>query len=151
MTFRRLVLLAPLVFALHIAEEAPGFVAWTRLYPQVFSPTLSPTAFAITNAIYLSLVVGAAVLCASRSAYTLGLSAIAFLLSNAVFHIGATLLTGVYSPGTITAVALYVPLTTAALRCAHREGLLSAPRCSAALALGVVLANAPLRIMQRWI
>jgi hypothetical protein len=112
---------------------------------------LSPTAFAITNAIYLSLVVGAAVLCASRSAYTLGLSAIAFLLSNAVFHIGATLLTGVYSPGTITAVALYVPLTTAALRCAHREGLLSAPRCSAALALGVVLANAPLRIMQRWI
>ena len=39
MTFRKVVLLAPIAYLLHILEEAPSFVAWTRLYPGWFSPT----------------------------------------------------------------------------------------------------------------
>jgi hypothetical protein len=90
MTFRRLVLLAPAAFLLHVFEEAPRFVAWTRLYPSVFSNTLSNTVFAVTNIVYMLIVVVAVVLCAFRSAVTLGLAVIAFLFSNALFHIAFT-------------------------------------------------------------
>jgi len=67
-TCRRLVLVAPVVYVLHILEEAPRFVAWTRLYPGWFSPALSNTGFAVTNAVYMVLVIIAVTLCAYRSA-----------------------------------------------------------------------------------
>lgn len=151
MTFSKFVLLAPAAYLLHILEEAPGFVVWTRLYPTLFSNTLSTTVFVVTNAVYMSLVVVSVLLCARRAAVTLGLAVIAFLFSNAVFHIGFTILSGIYSPGTVTAVVLYVPLSFAAFYAASREGLLSIRRVLVALLLGVVVANAPLRIMQRWV
>ena len=151
MTFRKVVLLAPIAYVLHILEEAPSFVAWTRLYPGWFSPTLSQTAYVVVNAVYMLLVVGAVLLCARRSAVTLGLAAILFLFSNAVFHIAFTVLSGTYSPGTVTALLLYVPLTFATFYCAGREGLLSVRRVLGAAFLGVLVANAPLRIMQRWV
>lgn len=149
MTFSKLVLLAPPAYLLHILEEASGFVVWTRLYPTLFSNTLSTTIFVITNAVYMSLVVVAVLLCARRSAVTLGLAVIVFLFSNAVFHIGFTIFSGIYSPGTVTAVVLYVPLTVAGFYSANREGLLGIRRVLMALLLGVVVANAPLRIMQQ--
>jgi len=150
-TFRRLVLLAPAAFLLHIGEEAPRFVAWTRLYPSWFSPTLSDTVFAVTNIVYMLLVIVAVLLCALRSAVTLGLAVIAFLFANALFHIGFTIVSGVYSPGTVTAILLYVPLTMGSLYCAQREGLLNNRRVALAALLGALVANAPLRIMQRWV
>jgi hypothetical protein len=150
-TFRRLVLVAPVVYGLHILEEAPRFVTWTRLYPSWFTPTLSNSVFAVTNAVYMVLVIIAVTLCAYRSAVTLGLAVVAFLFSNALFHIGFTIVSGVYSPGTVTAILLYLPLTFASVDCARREGLLSRRRVLTALVLGVVVANAPLRIMQRWV
>ena len=151
MTFRRLVLLAPAAFLLHVFEEAPRFVAWTRLYPSVFSSTLSNTVFAVTNSVYMLIVVVAVVLCAFRSAVTLGLAVIAFLFSNALFHIAFTVFSGIYSPGTVTAILLYVPLTVGSFYCAYREGLLNGRRALVAVLLGAVVANAPLRIMQRWV
>src|SRR5215475_2078583 len=104
MRFKNLILLAPLAYLLHIAEEAPGFVAWTRLYPNLFSPTLSDKDFVVTNAVLMLAVVSAVVLCWRRSVVLAGLSVVVWQLSNAVFHVALTLRAGIYSPGVVTAV-----------------------------------------------
>ncbi len=151
MTFNRLVLLAPAAYALHILEEAPGFVAWTRLYPNLFSPTLSDRDFVITNAVLMLAVITAVALCVRQSIVVAGLSVAGWQLSNAVFHIALTISSGIYSPGAITAVGLYVPLAAATFRQAGREHLLTPGRVGIALFLGVVVANVPLRLLQYWL
>jgi hypothetical protein len=91
---------------------------------------------------------GAVWLCVRRGSVLLGLSVLAFLLSNALFHVGFTVATGVYSPGAVTSVLLYLPLCMSGAALAQRGGLLTAPRVTGALLLGAVCANLPLRAVQ---
>ncbi|HYU34544.1 MAG TPA: HXXEE domain-containing protein [Thermoanaerobaculia bacterium] len=106
----RLALLAPVVFVLHFLEEAPGFVSWfNRLVePDISQPlflTVNGTAFVIT-------VLLAMVLAATREpvAAVIDLAWLAFLmLANALFHLTATVVHHIYSPGTVTAAVLYLP------------------------------------------
>jgi Protein of unknown function with HXXEE motif len=106
----RLVLLAPLIFLAHVAEEAPGFVSWFNslvrpgISQQLFS-WVNGFGFLITVAVTASLA-----LSRDRSAALLAVAWLGFLmLGNAVLHVTATLALGRYSPGTATAVALYLP------------------------------------------
>lgn len=84
----RLVLLAPIVFALHVVEEAPGFVAWfnslvpARPITDDLFYTVNAVAFVITVAV-------AGVLAATREAGAVlgALAWISFLmLANGLFH-----------------------------------------------------------------
>ena len=48
------------------------------------------------------------------------------VLFNSIFHAGATVVSGVYCPGLLTAIVSYLPLFYFLSRLAFREGLLSA-------------------------
>ncbi|MEW6073571.1 MAG: HXXEE domain-containing protein [Planctomycetota bacterium] len=106
----RFALLAPLVFAAHVLEEAPGFVAW---FADLVPPGLSPSEFAAANAIagLVTVVLALAVFAVPRALpATLLVAWLAFLMAaNAVFHLAATLVYRRYCPGVITASALYLP------------------------------------------
>ena len=68
---RRLVWLAPLVFALHVVEEAPGFVAW---FNGVVARDITQPRFLGVNAAALAVTVRLAALVASSPEPSSGLA-----------------------------------------------------------------------------
>ncbi|MBM2841037.1 MAG: hypothetical protein HW412_1565 [Bacteroidetes bacterium] len=103
-------LLAPIIFAVHVTEEAPGFVGWfNSLVPRGITQSLflsvNATGFIIT-------IILAGILAATqgRVVATLMLGWLGFLmLTNAVFHLVATVVHDRYCPGVVTATILYLP------------------------------------------
>ncbi|HKR64380.1 MAG TPA: HXXEE domain-containing protein [Thermoanaerobaculia bacterium] len=100
--------------ALHIVEEffwPGGFTVWYREYrPEVTKSTSKRFLFWINAALLFG--------CASVGidgptpyGAALFLTMTALLFTNAVFHIRATIRMRRYSPGVITGIALYMPLT----------------------------------------
>jgi hypothetical protein len=98
------------VFVVHVAEEAPRFVAWfNRLVePDISEPLflrVNATAFVITVLLAVALAVTREPVVA-----VLDLAWIAFLFfANALFHLTATVVHHLYSPGAVTAAVLYLP------------------------------------------
>ena len=105
-----MVLLAPVVFAIHVLEESPGFVNWfnslvARGITQDLFLTVNVTAFVITT-----LLAALAAATAERALMIATLAWLAFLMfANAVFHIVATVVHQRYCPGVVTATLLYLP------------------------------------------
>jgi len=106
----RVILLAPPIFAAHVAEEAPGFVSWfnARVTPDISAPL-----FFGVNGTALVITVAVALLAASSRDAAAALVALAWLsflmLANGVFHVTATLVDARYCPGTVTGALLYLP------------------------------------------
>jgi hypothetical protein len=110
-----LLLLAPLLFAAHIAEEAPGlfsagYVSWFNSF---VSPRLGESNFWRANLtpFLITLLLAALTVWIGRlwMAYVLLVWLSHFVLANALFHIIATLAMLRYSPGLVTSVTLYLP------------------------------------------
>jgi hypothetical protein len=103
--------LVPVAFFIHILEESPRFVPWAKRYlsaPSTFGQ------FVLGNVIfmvYVLIAVGLATWYPSEWTLILGLSTAAWAFSNFLIHASLTLYTGVYSPGVVTASALYAPIT----------------------------------------
>lgn len=104
------ILLAPLIFAVHVAEEAPRFVAWFNRQVQ---PNISQALFMSVNAgafIVTVLISFVAFNAKSRASLLLLIAWLGFLfVANALFHIAGTVYLTKYSPGLVTAVFLYLP------------------------------------------
>jgi hypothetical protein len=58
------------------------------------------------------------------------------LFYNALFHMGTTAYFGVYSPGLLSAILLYLPICYYVARAAHREGRIGDGTGAAALVIG---------------
>ena len=106
----RVVLLAPVLLLLHVAEEAPGFVAW---FNGLVADGITFQLFAWVNAAGFLITLSVAIVLASSREKAAALLAIAWLgflmLGNSMLHIGATLALGRYAPGVITSLLLYLP------------------------------------------
>jgi hypothetical protein len=106
----RIALFAPFVFILHAAEEAPTFVSW---FNRLVQPGISQRLFLQVNASVLVITIVLSVFAAlanEKKVVLLFLGWLSFFMfANAIFHVVATLVHARYSPGTITAVALYLP------------------------------------------
>jgi Protein of unknown function with HXXEE motif len=111
--------------AIHIAEEAPGFASWARRNAW---PGYRNSDFAFINASGLALTAaaGAAVRREPRlfGAWYAGIVS-QQLLWNPVFHLGTTIAYGEYSPGLVTALALFPGLWLRETRRALRSGRLT--------------------------
>ena len=122
MALRKLVLLAPLVFILHVLEEAPGFVAW---FNSLVARGINQNLFLMVNAVALAVTVVIVLLvAASRDpASSLVLAAwVGFLLlANGVLHLVGTIAHARYCPGVVTGTLLYLPYGTLLLRTIVRE------------------------------
>ncbi len=110
-----LLLLAPLLFAAHVAEEAPGlfsagYISWFNSF---MTPKLAESGFVQGNIQPLLITAVLAVLVARIGrlgmAYILLVWLSHFMLANGLFHIIATLVQMRYSPGVVTAAFLYLP------------------------------------------
>lgn len=111
--------------ALHVAEEAPGFPGWARRNTW---PGYRDRDFVVINASGLALtaLAGAAV---RREPRLFGAWYAAIvsqqLFWNPVFHLGTTIAYGEYSPGLVTALALFPGLWLRETRRALRSGRLT--------------------------
>ena len=103
----------PFAAVLHVLEEwEGGFLLQMRQ----FVPGVTPMHFWLVNAGFVALCLVAAVL--YRTCPVLALSAIALVGVNALIHLAATIVLHAYSPGLVSALALYVPLTIWTFRAA---------------------------------
>jgi len=131
-------LLLPLSFLLHIAEElwaGEGFVAWTG---RLFASPLTDARFSAINAVgwplFACLTLSA--ILRPRLAWIAAMLS-TMLLLNAFLHAGGTLATAAYSPGLLTSLVLYPPICIAALRYGH--GAVASRTFALAVCAGLVL------------
>jgi hypothetical protein len=119
----RLLLLAPVVFALHVYEEYPAFISWMN---RRVSAAMTAESFALVNgtAFVVTLVLALATALGRGRGLALGLVAwLSFLmLANGVLHLLATAIDGVYAPGAITSALLYLPYFALAFPACRRIG-----------------------------
>ncbi len=105
-------------------EEGPRFVPW---FNSLASPPIATPLFLAVNAVAFAvtaLVAAAAAFGTSRGALLAAVGWFAFLFfANAIFHVAGTLAHARYSPGTATAVLLYLPFFLHLFRLAARAGL----------------------------
>ena len=107
--------LFPLAYGLHIAEEHwLGFPAWLS---GLGRPFVSSSQFLFLNAVCWLLMVAAVLLIRARSSSAWLVVTLAAILGiNAGLHLLGSIVTGTYSPGSVTAALLYIPLVVYALR-----------------------------------
>ena len=121
--FSTALLLAPLVYCAHqIEESAGGFRDWRGRHFPANNPIPGPHVFAILTALGLLCILWFTV---RRSKPTAALALLFYLtmqLYNVVYHVGAGLYVADYSPGTVTAVLLYLPVNALLIRQALQEG-----------------------------
>jgi hypothetical protein len=103
-------LLAPLVFLLHVMEEAPRFVAWLN---SLVRQDITQQMFWRANLAGLAITVLVAAFAALKRTQWSAMLCLGWLsmvmLANSLLHIAATLVHQRYSPGTFTSAALYLP------------------------------------------
>ena len=107
--------LFPLAYGLHIAEEYwLDFPEWVSHLSRSF---VSDTQFLVLNGVFwLLMVVSVVAIRARPSLAWLAATLAAILGINAALHLLGSLVTRTYSPGSITAAFLYLPLVIYAFR-----------------------------------
>lgn len=113
--------LFPAALLVHVAEEALALGTFPAWISRVAGVDLSMTGFLLANGLALAAMVAGAWL-AARPGGGWALAALgAAVLTNAVFHLAGTAAMRSLSPGTVTAVLLWVPLGAAAIAHALRH------------------------------
>jgi uncharacterized protein with HXXEE motif len=140
MTFVDAITLVPVVQALHVWEEWPGFPIWAR---QFASPRYTDREYVVTHAFAI----------ASASAVVLLVRAfpnrfVVFVVlalawgpgiaCNAAFHLGATVMSRRYCPGVLTSLVLYAPLAVWLVTLALRDHVMSPATVTIGLAIAAV-------------
>lgn len=104
-------LLAPVVFAAHVAEEAPGYARWFNSI--VVGQPIPETGFLAAQGTPLAaaavLGLGAAVTGSRWAGLILMIWGSHFFFANAVYHLVASIALWTYSPGLVTGTILYLP------------------------------------------
>jgi len=138
-SLRNMALALPVVFILHVIEEAPTFVSW---FNSLVTPTITQSSFLSVNvvALLITLIVAAVVSISPGPVSGLvGTAWIGFLmLANGLFHIVGTVALGRYCPGVVTATLFYLPLSLLFLRAVVRELGVPLPLVGAVALLGGV-------------
>ena len=105
--------LVPVAYVIHIIEEVPRFVPWTKKYSWLFTSMFTMPKFIMGNCIFMTYVLVSIFLATfypGEWTLVLGLSTAAWIFSNFLVHALYTLYTGEYSPGVVTASAIYAPV-----------------------------------------
>jgi hypothetical protein len=136
--FRTLVAFAPLVFAAHFAEEAPGLVEWFN--SQVAGGMTRESFWQINIGVLVITIIVALIVWQNDSAASV-IAAVLWLSfmmgANSLVHIAASIAQRQYVPGLVTASILYLPYYSFVLVGARRRGV-SYPGLSAAAGIGAL-------------
>jgi hypothetical protein len=141
--------LVPVAYFVHIFEESPRFVPWAKEYlgaPETFGQ------FIIGNVVFMVYVIIAtslAIFYPSSWSLIIGLSAAAWIFSNFLIHAYFTLRTGIYSPGVVTAGAIYVPVSLYIYSNFWASGLLSTLEIMLSILIGFAIMYVPTIIQEK--
>jgi hypothetical protein len=141
--------LVPVAYFVHILEESPRFVPWAVKYfgaPETFGQ------FIVGNVIFMAYVIIAtslAIFYTNEWTLILGLSAAAWIFSNFLIHAYYTLRTGIYSPGVVTAGAIYVPVSVYIYSNFWVSGLLSNLDIVLSIVIGFAIMYVPTLIQKK--
>jgi Protein of unknown function with HXXEE motif len=126
--------------AAHVVEE---YVLDWRTWVASMSG-LQPTwgRFWLMNAAFLCLAAVAALVGSKRPLIGLALPSLT-LINGLLFHLGPTIVTGRVSPGVVSSVLLYVPISSWIFWCAHQEGWLVRRVAAQAVALALFVMTLP--------
>jgi hypothetical protein len=141
MRFERFLWLFPAAYALHICEEyGTGFPAWVGRH---LHGDMTNGVFLLNNALFMVILLSVS---AWASASRSWLSAFVFLswasgnlFWNFIFHLATTFLFDSYSPGLVTAVLFYYPVSIWGGVLAVRDGRLALGGVAGAFAIGAAV------------
>lgn len=125
--------------ALHMIEEfvyPGGFAAWDRRYRPAISASITPRFHVVINGLLLLVCFDVATLGPTPTGVALWLAVMALLFGNSIWHVVGAVRTRSYSPGMITGLLLYVPLTVYGYARLLQSGRASAGTAILAFAVG---------------
>jgi len=139
--FRRLIWLMPAAFALHIIEEyGTGFPGWVG---DIFGSSMTGVSFQGNNALFMAILLSLTLWASWRpspvAAFFLLSWASGNLFWNFIFHLTTTAIYGRHSPGLVTAVLLYFPISYVVARTALSERVLTRTAFAGAVSIGAAL------------
>jgi hypothetical protein len=141
--------LVPIAFFIHILEETPRFVPWAMRYisaPSTFGQ------FVLGNIIFMAYVLISVFLATTYPGewtLILGLSTAAWIFFNFTIHAFYTLYSGEYSPGVVTAGAVYVPVSLYIYSNFWGSGILNNLDLVLSIAIGFIIIYVP-TLIQIW-
>jgi uncharacterized membrane protein YoaK (UPF0700 family) len=154
MTFVQAFALFPIVQAAHVWEEWPGFPKWARRFA---SDRYTDRQYIVTHAVAIASAIAVVLVVRTFPARSVVFLAFAFAFGpgigcNAVFHLGATVISRQYCPGAVTSIVLYFPLTLWLMVLALREDLMSPTTAMIALAIAGVFHAVEVghNVFKRW-
>jgi uncharacterized membrane protein HdeD (DUF308 family) len=134
---RSLTLALPVVFALHVVEEAPRFVSWFNSH---VTPGITQPQFLAVNGCALGITLAVVSLLLIAPNPVSGVMAVAWIallmLANGAFHLIATIVHREYSPGVMTGTLIYLPMAVTFMRAVSRELHVPASVIAASALLG---------------
>jgi len=133
----------PIAYFIHILEETPRFVPWAKRY---FSAPSTFAQFVLGNVIFMAYVLISVFLATfypSEWTLVLGLSTAAWIFSNFLIHASFTLYSGEYSPGVVTASAIYAPVALYIYTHFLRSGILNTVDIIASVIIGFAVMYVP--------
>lgn len=137
--FKTALLLAPLGYAIHHAEEHlfMNFRAWRLNYFADNNALSTEAVFVLLTGITLSFLVLHSLVQNRATAWSILLFLMASQVANIGFHVGGSLAFQDFSPGTITAILVYLPVNILIMRAALYEGWASPLSLTGLLFAGV--------------
>jgi hypothetical protein len=126
--------------SLHIVEEffyPGGFAEWDRQYRPGIRRSITARFHVIVNGLLLILCYDVWALRSSRVGPWTWLAVMTLLFANGVWHVVASVKSRTYSPGVLTGVLLYVPLTIYGYARFLRTGQVSVPAAVIACLVGL--------------
>ncbi len=133
------------VSLIHMGEEyfyPGGFLDFMKRLNPRFASQATPTLAVVINGLQLLLCI-AAVLVGERN-LVFSLSIAGLLLVNGLMHVGGSIRMGGYTPGLITGIALYLPLSIYGYSVFLHSGQLTLLACIATVILGVLYQAVPI-------
>ena len=139
----------PAAYFIHILEESPRFVPWAQKYlgaPKTFGQFVLGN---VTFMAYVIITISLSIFYTSQWTLIIGLSAAAWIFSNFLIHAYFTLRTSVYSPGIVTAGAIYVPVSLYIYSNFWTSGLLSTIDVILSFIIGFAIMYVPTIIQEK--
>jgi len=138
LSFLSALLLAPLAYQIHHIEEhiIYNFRAWRLLYFADNNPLSTEAVLAIVTATVLVFIFLYSLLRNKATAQAVVLLLMATQVHNVLFHLGGTIVFQHFSPGLITALALYLPVNILIVIKGFAEGWLTVRSLAVLFVLG---------------
>lgn len=127
LSFEQSLILAPLAYAIHHSEEhlLMNFRAWRLQYFPDNNGLSTEGVLAVLIGVTLVYIFLHAILKTRISAWMVLLFLMATQVHNIIFHLGSTIVFSDFSPGLVTAIALYLPVNFLIVRAALNEALVT--------------------------